>query len=204
VVNTIYCGDEQGGVREGWKDGAMLADGSYMSINQNATVVHIDAPQDKELAELNTTINKTYIAYGAKGLEGARRQVAQDANVAATPAAPSVLAERANAKAGGAYRNSSWDLVDAVKEKQVAVKDVKKEDLPAEMRDLDEKGREAYVQGKLKEREEIQSKIRKLSAEREKYIAEKRKETGGDKTLDRAMVETVRAQAVKAGMGFEK
>jgi hypothetical protein len=204
IVNTIYCGEEQAGIREKWKDGAALADGSYMSINQNAPVVHIDAPQDKELAELSASINKTYIAYGKAGQEGLQRQAAQDANAQSVgAAAPASVAQRSLSKANGTYRNATWDLVDAVKEKQVVLKDVKDEDLPEEMKKLDEKGREAYVQEKLAEREKIQAKILELNGERDKYIAAQRKESAGEKTLDKAMVDTVRSQANRAGMAFE-
>ena len=101
------------------------------------------------------------------------------------------------------YRNAGWDLVDGVKEKQVAIKDLKDEDLPAEMQKLDARGREAYVTEKQKEREEIQAKIQKLSQEREKFLAEKSKEAAGDKTLDQAVIETVHNQAKNAGMTFE-
>ena len=36
-------------------------------------------------------------------------------------------------KAGAAYRNSTWDLVDAVKDKKVDLKQIKDEELPPEM-----------------------------------------------------------------------
>ena len=71
LVNTIFCGEEAEGVREMWKDGAVLADGSYMSINQNAAVVQIDAPQDKELAELGQKINSDVYSVRGGGGGGA-------------------------------------------------------------------------------------------------------------------------------------
>ena len=47
IVNTIHCGDENTGINTKWKDGALLADGNYLVIDQNRAVVSIEAPQDK-------------------------------------------------------------------------------------------------------------------------------------------------------------
>ena len=54
------------GVNGKWQHGAELADGQFMSIDHNQRVVKIDTPQDKKITELNTALNKTYIAYGSK------------------------------------------------------------------------------------------------------------------------------------------
>jgi len=201
IVNTIFCGNEKEGISGHWKDGAVMADGSYMAINQNKAVVAVVAPQDKEIAELSAKINKTYIAYGTAGEAGAARQAAEDAHAAAL--APAVAAERGAAKGGAAYRNEGWDLVDAVQQNKVNLKDVKDAELPEAMKNLDEKGREAYVQEKIKERADIQAQIQKLSAERTQFLAEKAREPSGDKTLDAAIIETVHSQANRANMTFE-
>ncbi|MBL0313580.1 MAG: hypothetical protein IPP78_12885 [Holophagaceae bacterium] len=60
----------------------------------------------------------------------------------------------------------------------------------------------AYVDTQAKLRVEIQLKIQKLSGEREKFIAGKRKELtakGGAKTLDSAMAEALTTQAKVKG-----
>ena len=50
VVNTIYCGDCEEGIRFLWKDGADRADGKYMCINHNCTHLFMFL-----LMHLNTT-----------------------------------------------------------------------------------------------------------------------------------------------------
>ncbi|MFT6389410.1 MAG: hypothetical protein ACJAUP_002802 [Cellvibrionaceae bacterium] len=37
-----------------------------MSTNPDRKIVHIEALQDKKIAELNSQLNKTYIPYGKK------------------------------------------------------------------------------------------------------------------------------------------
>jgi hypothetical protein len=201
VVNTIFCGDNQKGVETKWKRGADLADGSYLSINQNDAIVHIPAPQDDELARLNNELNKTYIGYGAEGEAMKMRQEVQDRNASAM--APSVAAERAVSKASDSYSNSSWDIVDAVTEDKVEVAEMDEEALPDVMRDMNKKEREEYVEKLAKEREQIQKKISELSRDRESFIAKERKKMADTNTLDDAVIDAVHKQAKKYKFTFE-
>jgi len=202
IVNTIFCGNEHEGINGNWKDGAMLADGSFMSINQDVKIVHIDAPQDKDIAELGAKLNTTYVTYGQQGQEGAANQVMQDRNAAAGGRGASV--DRSITKGSANYTNGGWDLVDAVNGNKVKLDEVKDADLPEEMRKLDAKGREAYIAQKNAERAEMQKKIQELSAQREKFLAEKQKEGAGQSTFDQAVIETIHTQAAKEGLSFEK
>ena len=163
----------------------------------------IEAPQDKELAKLGVEINKTYCAFGAEGVSGATRQEAQDKNVATLSVASGAVAQRAVAKASVNYRNSSWDLVDAVKEKKADLGTLKAEDLPAEMQKLTVKEREVYIETKSKERAEMQAKIGELNREREKYVASRMKEIAGTNTLDAVVISAVREQSAKRNFKFE-
>jgi hypothetical protein len=203
IVNTIHCGNEAEGKNTKWKDGADLADGKYLVIDQNRAVVSIEAPQDKEIAKLGVELNKTYLAYGVEGHLGAGRQVAQDANVMTLAPASGAVAQRAVAKASANYRNSSWDLVDAVKEQKADVAKMKDEELPAEMQKLSADERKAYVETKSKERAEMQAKINQLNSEREKYVAARMKEVAGTNTLDAVVISAVREQSAKRNFRFE-
>ena len=44
TVSTIYCGSHAEGVQTAWLEASKLADGSYMSINQNQEAVAVAAP----------------------------------------------------------------------------------------------------------------------------------------------------------------
>lgn len=203
IVNTIHCGDEAEGARTGWKDGARLADGHYLVIDHNQAVISIDAPQDAEIAKLNDSLNKTYIAYGKQGATRRERQLAQDGLVAASAA--SAQAQRAATKASANYMNADWDLVDAIRENKVELGAIATEDLPAELRELPSQELGQVVERKSEERTQIQSQILKLSKEREAFIAaEKQKAAATDQgdTLDSAMITAVREQAEKKGIVF--
>jgi hypothetical protein len=204
LVNTIFCGSSVEGRQTGWSDGAILADGRYMSIDQNMKVVEIPTPQDAPIAQLGIELNKTYLPFGRMGAAGQMRQVAQDANAAA--ASPSVLASRSVSKGNELYCNDAWDLVDAIKNGKCKLEEVKTEELPADLQKLDAAGRKAKVAEAAKQREEIQAKIGKLNRERESFLAAERKKRATqqkDETLDQVICRTIRAQAANQNFKFE-
>lgn len=202
IVNTIHCGGEAEGVNTKWKDGADLADGRYLVIDHNRAVVSIEAPQDKEIAKLGVELNKTYLAFGRAGGESSRRQSEQDANAVRFYAAGAAV-QRSVAKASANYQNASWDLVDAAKEKDFKLGEVKTEDLPAEMKKMTAEERKTYIEKNAKEREQLQTKVNQLNADREKYVALRMKEVAGTNTLDAVVISAIREQGQKRNFQFE-
>lgn len=200
IVNTVHCGPRARGIAGKWADGAMLADGSFTSIDHNARTT-IAAPQDKELIRLSAEVNKTYIPFGnAKNRsDSKKRQTLQDMNAAKVSS--SAAATRAVTKGNFLYNNASWDLCDACKQGKVNLKDIKEEDLPENMRKMTHAQREAHVQAMQKKRGELQKRVAELGKAREKYVAAEMKkiETKGAKVLGQVIIESARAQAAKKG-----
>jgi hypothetical protein len=164
--------------------------------------VHIEAPQDTEIAELSVKLNDTYIAFGSEGRMLKQRQSQQDDNAAVVSEEAAV--QRAVAKSSFNYKNASWDLVDAIKSNKVKLENVKEKELPEEMQKIPAEERKAYVQAKEKERTEIQQKIQQLNEQRKQYVAaEMKKRQDGDKTLGSAIITAVRDQAVKRNFKFQ-
>jgi hypothetical protein len=134
VINPIFCGPVTHPDSRDWKDFATLAKGKFASIDQNRGTVAIPTPFDKELTVLSSKLNTTYVAYGKDGAEKARNQAMQDRNA---DKAPGAAPARAQAKAGTLYKNSTWDLVDRLKDDpKFDVKTLKEEDLCDEMKKL--------------------------------------------------------------------
>jgi len=204
IINTIYCGQEAEGRSTGWADAARWADGRYAAIDQNGGTVTITTPHDKKLAQLGTELNKTYVAYGANGRGGADNQMLQDGNAAKLGVA--VAAERAAGKANGLYRNSRWDLVDALKENKVDLAKVKAEELPEEMRKMNPEQRKAHVEKQARRRAELQTEIQSLNAKRGAYVKEQMARQGlsDKKAFDAALRSAVHAQAAKKGFKFQE
>lgn len=203
IVNTVFCGPHQEGIDTQWKDGAMLADGMYLNIDQNQQVVHIVSPQDQKIEELGKKLNETYIAYGQQGLLSKERQEEQDSNAQAS--APGVMLERAVCKSSANYANESWDLCDAITSGR-KLEEIPVEELPEEMKKMTLEERKAFLETKKKERESVQKEIQGLSDEREKFVAEKRREMSqvGENSFDVALIQILRNQASKKKYSWEK
>lgn len=205
IINTIFCGPTPEGEQTGWKDGAVLADGRYMSIDQNQKVVVIPAPQDDEIARLGAELNKTYIPYGKMGREGQARQVAQDSN-ALTASANALVTRSISKGCPTLYCNDAWDLVDAIKNGKCTLDELKDEDLPEDLRKLDKAHRQARIESASRQRESIQKRILELSGLREAFLATERKKDveKGKASLDTAILDAVRGQAARANIQFDR
>lgn len=205
-INTIFCGNRQEGVATKWADGATLGRGTFGNIDQNAPIDTCVTPFDDEITRLGSEINTTYVPYGRDGEEGQTRQAEADASNARMPgAAPA----RAASKGGGQYRNSNWDLVDAVKERKVQVKDLDEKELPTEMQKMNKAEREKHVQDMLARRDEISKRIGELNKQRLAFIEQDKAKkaasgTAQEQTLGEAMIAAIDRQAVEEGYEFEK
>ena len=146
IVNTVYCQQGQGLVERGWEEIAKLSEGVFTTIGLEGRVTAVATPFDKDLTELNGKLNQTFIGYGARGRDAMMLQARMD-STAEAQGAP-MAAERAVTKAGAAYKTASWDLVKGLQEGQVAMKDLKNEELPEPMQKMNEKERETYVKQK--------------------------------------------------------
>ena len=80
IVNTIFCGNFSEGVESGWKTGAVITGGSYMSIEQNNRTVYIPTPYDEKIEAMNERLNNTYVFYGKEGSARKQLQSLQDKN----------------------------------------------------------------------------------------------------------------------------
>jgi len=205
TVNTIHAGSHQEGINANWQAGAILAGGDYMSIDSNQQVVHIAAPQDDRIAELNSKLNNTYIPYGSVGAEKAQRQRQQDTN--SSDISAGLLAKRAESKTSSFYSNSEWDLVDALEEGEVseaALVQLEDEVLPEPLKGLSSKEKLDYVQQKATERETIKQEIADLSRARKAYVTEqKRAQAAAAPSVGDALSQAVKKQAELKDFEFE-
>jgi len=200
IIDTIHCGDEQTGMRTGWKDAAECAGGIYMTINQDEKYVHVPSPWDDTLLDLNKRLNDTYIGYGRRGTELKTRQSVQDSNAASMNRGAEISRLYAKSKSG--YSNESWDIVDAYKKDKDGVLGMAEEKMPEELKGKDAVERKVFIENKLAERTKIQKQIAELGAKQKAFVADKRKEMASTKTLDNVMVKAVRKQASERGFNY--
>lgn len=200
VVNTIFCGGFEEGIGTSWKSGADLTGGTYMSIEQDRKTVYVATPYDEKISALNDKLNDTYIYYGRSGATKKEMQMTQDKN--AEHYSQSNKVERAVSKSSHAYKNSSWDLVDASKDDADVVLKTQADDLPAEMKTMTVDQRKAYVVQKKEERKKIQEEIQIVNEKRKQYIEANTPKASQETMLDAVMIKAVKGQAKSKKLDF--
>ena len=193
VINTIFCGNYNNGISGMWQDGAVSGGGDYMTINQDKKIVHIVTPYDDEIIILNKKLNATYIYFGNKGYSKYSNQEKQDSN--ALTINKEVEVKRTISKSSRLYDNSTWDLVDADKNRKVDYAKIEKKKLPKELQNKSTDEIKIYVKEQGKKRKEIQEKIKELDTKRRSYIAKKQQEGNSKNELDNVMIKAIKRQA---------
>ncbi|MFL6335255.1 MAG: vWA domain-containing protein [Pyrinomonadaceae bacterium] len=206
VVNTIQCGAD-GTTQSVWQQIARRGEGQYFAIAQDGGVETVATPYDSRLSELGGRLGSTYLAYGGgAGAEGEKfredakeRQVKTESSVAV--AAPSMAqADRAVNKAlnRDAYVG---DLLQSIENGTVKLKDVKAEDLPADLQKLSTDERQKEVERRLGERQKIRDEIVSLKKQRDDYInAERKRHSGPQSGFDAAVATALKGQLARKGI----
>ncbi len=178
IVNTIYCGDRQQGIREYWNLVGECGNGSFSNINQDHKIEDIATPYDDEIFKLNEKLNGTYITYGARGQEFYSKQEQMD--VANATMSKKAAIKRAETKSNSkVYNNAGWDLVDRAADNEAEIEKIDKKTLPDSLQNKTTAQLKVIVNEKKKERAAIQTKIIALNQQRQQYINNQKKNAGG-------------------------
>lgn len=166
IVNTVQCGSDANTARV-WQEIAKLSEGRFAAIPPDGGVSVVEAPQDKRLTEINRDLGKTLVPYGSAGTQ---REV-MSKQAAAVAAAPAATADRLsyNARSGKTVQGNG-ELLDDVRDGKKKLADVKKDELPADLRDLDEPELQREVDRRGAERSKLQAEVGRLTREREEFL----------------------------------
>ena len=200
IVNTIYCGSYEDGVREHWNMVFECGNGNYSNINQDAKEIVIPTPYDSTLVVLNSKLNSTYIGYGSNGSGYLARQGAVDKMNSVNM---NLATKRMEAKAQkSVYNNADWDLVDASRADSSYFAKVDPKTLPDSLKNKTPKQLQEYVKQKTAERDAIQEEIGRVVNSRNQFIAaEKIKAARNNvQTLETAVEKTIREQVRRVNM----
>ncbi|OJH40851.1 vWA domain-containing protein [Cystobacter ferrugineus] len=207
VVNTVRCGNDPE-TQTQWKYAAKLTDGMYESLAQSGGMAAVATPYDAELARVNAELaRKTMYAGKKEAREANQARAGQMAELPAEAAAERIQflkTTRGRGKGSAAAAVSSapapvQGAVDLAAQPE-ALAGVAKEELPAELRELDAEGRTAKVKQLAEERKALEEKAAKLAAERDSWRAK----NVADKqdAFDTNVMKSVKAKAAAHGLSY--
>ncbi len=206
VINTIQCGGMSTTVAP-WTQIASLGHGKFFQVNQAGGAVAFTTPYDDKIAELSAKLDDTRLYYGTEE-EKARMK----SKVAATEKLHANASVESRARrgvfnatvAGRANLLGENELVAAFASGIVELDEIETEALPAALKPMARAEQKTYLEGLASKRDDLQRKIRALSADRDGYLTKKVEEAGGLKdSLDQKLYEAVKEQAGKAGLEYE-
>lgn len=198
IINTVQCGANSETTRI-WQEIARLAEGKPVAISQSGDMQVVSTPLDRELSELNVSMGRTLMPYGAPPEQRAVLAKQAASEVAAAPAAADRLAY--NASTGRAVQGAG-DLVDDLKENRVTLTGIKKEELPSQMRNMTLEQQQAFLKARSDERQKIQARINELLRQRQNYIQEQVRMHAGKSSFDEQVRMMVIEQAKKKGIQY--
>ena len=166
IVNSVQCGTDES-TTVAFNRIARLGEGRLLPIPQDGGMVAMATPFDDKMATLSVKLEGTGLAYG--GSRKAARESGMLAEAVRSMVSAPAAAERAEYKARAGFAGAS-DLVAAVEENRVALKDVKDDGLPDALRDMPADKREARLQEISVERKKLKKEMDGLARERASWL----------------------------------
>lgn len=197
IINTIQCG-KNADCTTHWKEICLKAEGAYTAIAQDGGVqLAIATPFDKRLGEINADLATNTLVYGHREKQNADARKLEDARALPAPAA----AERAGF-AGKAAAAPSFDLIEALKRKEVALDKLPKDQLPKQLQGKSAEEQKVILKQVEEKRAALAKEARELDQKRSDFIAQEMKKQGKKDGFDSQVLEMLRKQAKKAGIDY--
>jgi hypothetical protein len=172
IINTVQCGKHKE-TQKYWMDICRLAEGSYVQIDQHGgPIVAVETPFDKELATINSELAKRTIVFGSA--ESQAKGAAK--SKAGTELAPTAQADRVGFLVRNANGGTAYDLLHNVQTGKVKLEDLKKDELPPELRELNLEQQKAYLKKVDEERKDLTQKALDLDKKRNEFMNKKNAE----------------------------
>ncbi len=194
IINSIQCGRDAECART-WKDICVKAEGSYVNIAQDGGVTPVVAtPFDKRLGEINTELADSTLVFG----KGEARERDLKKTDEARKLAPEAGAARAAFQAKN-HQAATYDLLDNIKQNKIKLEDVKKDELPEQMKKMTLEEQKKYLKELDEKRDKLRKECLELDKKRSAYIAEEQKKQAGKvkQGFDGQVLEILRKQAAK-------
>ncbi len=201
IVNTVQCGGIPS-TTPVWKEIASLAEGSFVAIGQTGNMQVVSTPMDEELSRLNREIGTTIVAYGSERERGA--VMAKQAVAEAAPAAASADRLAYNAATSKVVQGGG-DLVDDLNEGRAKLSELKKDELPVELKGKTPEQQKAYLAQQEARRKQLQAQVAELVKKRQAYVDAEMKKAAADgkgSAFDVEVAKTLKEQAKRKKIAF--
>jgi hypothetical protein len=211
VINTIYCGSKDEGIKENWNLGAECGNGTFSNIDQNAEPLIIPTPYDTTIITLKSKLNETYVVYGRRGSLEYESMLQADTLPVYNLVDPTkmdsfVISQSVIARSNKhLYNNAQWDLVDAFEKNPKIIDTLDMTTLADSLKGRSRMDLKKIVENMTMQRKKVRGQIDELAHQQEEFIkAEKEKQKiNGPQTLQSEIERIIRDQVQRVKMKIE-
>ncbi|MBN1410643.1 MAG: VWA domain-containing protein [Spirochaetales bacterium] len=203
-INSIQCGNISG-TESIWREIAKLGKGEYFRVSQSGDATYYTTPFDDEMAEKSRELDRTRIYYGSYEFKTANEERLSKAKDIYSDTPSSVIAQRLEfnkSESGKKNFLGTQELVDDVISGNVKLEELKKEELPEELKKKTTDEIRKYIETKNAERKKLISVIDDLSKKRQDYIKKLAEENKKKDSLDSQIFKVLSTQAKDKGIIF--
>jgi hypothetical protein len=203
VINTIYCGNKDQGIKENWNLGAECGNGSFSNIDQNAVPLSIPTPYDSTIITLGEKLNNMYIVYGTEGKAYYNAMLRDDTFAVYDLQDPTKIVPYRIVKSNRVLNtHAGWDLIDAYEKNPTILDTADMKTLADSLKTKSKSELKKIVQTTAAEKKRIRDQIAELAIKQEKFIkAEKEKQKLNDpQTLESEIERIIREQVKRVNM----
>lgn len=180
IINTILCGNSPT-AKDHWIKICRAAEGSFVQIDAGGgPVVAVATPYDEKLAEINTEISRTTLVFGTTE----RREAGKALSGATAKLPPGIAADRAGFYARGTGGYVAYDLLRQIKDGKVKLEEIKKDELPDELKGKSLEEQRTILSKIETRRKELTEKALELDRKRSEFITKKLAEEDKSRTRD--------------------
>jgi len=172
VLNTILMGNNHV-AKKIWREIASCSRGSYTEVNMKANDIRVNTPYDSVISTLSDQLDDTRIYYGDEKEKLISSEKMSKTKYITGSVKANVKAQRAeynSTKVGKKSYYGNKELLEGYREKKVVVEDIKKDELPEEMKNMTSDQKTKFVEEKLAKRDSLNKELQKVTKLRQEYI----------------------------------
>lgn len=162
-----------------WQDIALRGGGSYIPIPQDGgQVVDIQTPFDQQIIDLQQRLDKTIVPFGTPETQAALEQKIIGKSSGSVSKRADNSAFYSKRKGRKEVVTGDGDIISAVRNNDVELESVKRENLPKPMQGMSLQEQKGYVAGIIKDRVEIEEEMLELVRKRDEVLKEAEMQAG--------------------------
>ncbi len=201
IINTIQMGNDAQ-TESIWKQIAKCHEGGYVKADMKVNDIRITTPYDEEIAKINDSLENMNLYYGASHVKTEGNKLKQLGSNIKSLSASHIQAQRAEYKLNESVKKANSrvktnDLIEDISNKVTELSRVKDEELPEEMKIMNEEERRQFVSLKIAEkaalRKRLAENIKLRSAYVDKELSKKNKNSV-DNSFNNIVFENIRVQ----------